>query len=402
MRPWRAALLLRVAVSKSWIDPMRICIIYDCLFPLTVGGAERWYRDLAEAYAADGHQVTYLTMRQWPGEEPPHLAGVEVVAVAPRMALYDGEKRRFLPPFLFGLGVLMHLIRRGSRYDVVHTCSFPFFSLLAAGLVRPFARYRIVVDWFEVWSRDYWRAYIGRFGVIGWAVQRLCATVPQMAFSFSRLHAARAIALGVGGGNVELLEGLYAGASLIQARPAAEPAEIVYAGRMIPEKQVPLLVDALAIVMAENSELRATLIGRGPEQAIVASRIAAHGLGERIALPGFVAEEALEDALGRAALIVQPSTREGYGLVVVESSARGVPVIVIRSEDNAASELVETGENGFIVESADPIALADAIRLGLSSGRALRGRTARWYAVNRERLSFAASFRKILERVGPY
>ncbi len=44
---------------------MRICLIYDCLFPYTVGGAERWYRDLAERLAAAGHEVTYLTLRQW-------------------------------------------------------------------------------------------------------------------------------------------------------------------------------------------------------------------------------------------------------------------------------------------------------------------------------------------------
>ncbi len=44
---------------------MRICILYDCLFPHTVGGAERWYRSLAGRLAADGHDVTYLTLRQW-------------------------------------------------------------------------------------------------------------------------------------------------------------------------------------------------------------------------------------------------------------------------------------------------------------------------------------------------
>ena len=44
---------------------MRICLVYDCLFPYTVGGAERWYRNLAQRLAADGHEVTYLTLRQW-------------------------------------------------------------------------------------------------------------------------------------------------------------------------------------------------------------------------------------------------------------------------------------------------------------------------------------------------
>src|SRR5262249_48379662 len=45
--------------------PVRICIVYDCLYPHTVGGAERWYRNLSERLADEGHDVTYLTLRQW-------------------------------------------------------------------------------------------------------------------------------------------------------------------------------------------------------------------------------------------------------------------------------------------------------------------------------------------------
>ena len=55
---------------------MRICIIYDCLFPWTIGGAERWYRNLAEQLAAVGHEVTYLTLREWDDDDRPQLAGV--------------------------------------------------------------------------------------------------------------------------------------------------------------------------------------------------------------------------------------------------------------------------------------------------------------------------------------
>ena len=44
---------------------MRICVVYDCLYPYTVGGAERWCRNLSRQLAEEGHQVTYLTMRQW-------------------------------------------------------------------------------------------------------------------------------------------------------------------------------------------------------------------------------------------------------------------------------------------------------------------------------------------------
>src|ERR1700730_5928436 len=181
---------------------MRICLIYDCLFPYTSGGGERWYRELGERLAADGHDVTYLTLRQWDrGERPSAGAGVRVVAVGPRMALYTADgRRRVLPPIVFGSGVFLHLLRRGRRYDVVHTASFPYFSLLAGGLLRPLTRYRLVVDWHEVWSRAYWREYLGALGGrIGYAVQLLCARLPQHAFCFSRLHAARLRAEGLRG-----------------------------------------------------------------------------------------------------------------------------------------------------------------------------------------------------------
>ena len=50
----------------------------------------------------------------------------------------------------------------------------------------------LVVDWFEVWSRAYWRDYLGGVGGrVGELVQRLCARVPQRAFCFSELHAQR-------------------------------------------------------------------------------------------------------------------------------------------------------------------------------------------------------------------
>ena len=126
------------------LPAMRVCVVYDCLFPYTVGGAERWYRNLAERLAAEGHEVTYLTLRQWErGERVDLDERVRVVTAGPRMALYtDGGRRRILPPLVFGLGVLLHLLRHGRRYDVVHTCSFPYFSLLAAALLRPLAALR--------------------------------------------------------------------------------------------------------------------------------------------------------------------------------------------------------------------------------------------------------------------
>ncbi len=94
---------------------MRVCLVYDCLFPHTVGGAERWYRNLAERLAADGHEVTYLTLRQWDAGAEPAIPGVDVRVLGPRMELYAGPgRRRVLPPLVFGAGVLWHLSATGD------------------------------------------------------------------------------------------------------------------------------------------------------------------------------------------------------------------------------------------------------------------------------------------------
>lgn len=380
---------------------MRVCVVYDCLFPYTVGGGERWYRNLAECLAADGHEVTYLTLRQWDrGEAPDAGEGVRVVTAGPRMALYTAAgRRRILPPLVFGAGVLWHLLARGRRYDVVHTSAFPYFSLLAAGLVRPLGRFELVVDWFEVWSRSYWRDYLGgargRFGAL---VQRACAHVRQRAFCFSALHAARLREQGLRG-EVTVLRGLYADTGeRVTARPA-DPV-VLFAGRLIPEKQVTLAVAAMAIACGRIEGLRGEFLGDGPERAALDAAIVQHGLTGVVSAPGFADADTLDAEMRRALCLLLPSRREGYGLVVVEASARGTPSVVVAGEDNAATELIAEGLNGTVAASSDPQVLAEAIVRVHEAGLAMRESTVRWFAENAESLSLEHSLRAVLESYG--
>lgn len=372
---------------------MRILIVYDCLFPYTIGGGERWYRTLAERLAADGHEVSYLTLRQWDRGSRPAIGGVTVRVAGPRLKLYVDGRRRVGPPLVFGAGVLWHLLRRGRRYDVVHTAAFPYFSLLAAAAARPLGRYALVVDWFELWSRSYWRDYLGRAaGDVGWLVQRLCTRVPQRAFAISRMTGDRLRAAGLRG-DVEVLSAIQALPAGAPPRPAGD--EVVFAGRHIPEKRVPALVEAFALLRARAPELRLAVYGDGPQRAQVQRRIDALGLHEVARAPGFVAAAELEEALASALCMVLPSRREGYGIVVVEAAARGVPSVVVADVDNAATELVDDGENGFVAPSAAPEALAAAILRVRDAGPELRASTAAWFERNAGRLSLDASLDRV-------
>jgi glycosyltransferase involved in cell wall biosynthesis len=388
---------------------MRVCIVYDCLYPYTIGGGERWYRNLAEHLAEAGHEVTYVTLRQWQrGERLDLDERVRVVTAGPRMALYTtGGRRRILPPLVFGLGVLWHLLRHGRRYQVVHACAFPYFSLLSAALVRPLRGYALEVDWFEVWSDSYWRDYLGGLGGrIGGLVQRLCAGVAQRAFCFSELHAARLREEGLNG-SVTVLRGLYAESSpgpspgpTPTAASASESASsdptVLFVGRLIAEKQAPLAVAAIAHASAQIDGLRGEFLGDGPERTALQQAIIDHGLQQTVSAPGFADAETVDREMRRAMCVLLPSRREGYGLVVVEAAARGTPSVVVAGEDNAATELIEEDVNGMIAPRSDAQAIADAIVRIHEAGAAVRERTAAWYANNAERLSVESSLQTVL------
>lgn len=337
----------------------------------------------------------------------PGVPGVDVRAVGPRMHLYAGPgRRRVLPPLVFGLGVLWHLFRHGRRYDAVHTASFPYFSLLAAALLRPVGRFQLVVDWHEVWSRDYWREYLGRtLGLIGWLIQRVCVRVPQRAFCFSRLHADRLRTHGLRG-QPTTLTGEYAGPPEPRSAdphpsrppsPASAEALVVFAGRHIPEKRAVAVVPAVALARTRVPELRAAIFGDGPERPAVLRAVIEHGLGASIDVPGFVAAETVQLGLAQAMCLLLPSRREGYGLVIVEAAAQGTPCIVVQGPDNAAVELVEDGVNGVIARSADPEDLAAAILRVHAAGKALRDSTAEWFLRQAERLSLDSSLSAVVD-----
>jgi glycosyltransferase involved in cell wall biosynthesis len=372
---------------------MRVCLAFDCLYPHTVGGGERWYRALADGLVARGHEVTYLTLRQWDPTAGPGVPGVDVVAVAGDLPLYSEGRRSIGAQLRFALGVARHLVRHGSSYDVVQTPAL-HLALLSVLAVRSARRFALVVDWFEVWRRDYWLEYLGPItGRLGWYGQRVMAHGRQAALCFSRLHAERLLALGYDG-EITLLEGLRD----IEAEPP-QPAQpiVVFLGRHIPEKRVTAVVPAVALARKRLPELRAVVFGDGPEREQVLAQIREHGLDGTVDAPGFASGDDVHDELRSALCLLFPSAREGYGIVVVEASAVGTPTVVVEGADNAAAELVEDGANGVIARSAEPRDLADAlVRVSEASG-SLREATAAWFRRNRTRLSLDTSIDAVVD-----
>ena len=376
---------------------MRICLVYDCIYPHTIGGAERWYRNLGERLAVAGHDVTYLTRRQWPDGTDAGVPGVRVVAVTGEMSLYSpGGRRKISPPIIFGLGVLWHLLRRGRDYDIVHTAAFPYFSVIAAAFGRRMHGFSLFVDWHEVWTRSYWKEYLGATrGWVGWLVQRLCLKIRQRAFCFARMTAERCREEGMRD-PVTVLSGLYTGAHERSEVTDSVPL-VMFAGRHIPEKRVPDLVPAIERARESLPELRCVIFGDGPERAKVAEMVEDRGMEAVIELPGFVDGERIDDTMAHALCMVLPSRREGYGMVVVEAASWGTPSVVVADPDNAATELVDDGENGIVAASTSAADLSAAILEIHRQGRSLRESTAAWFQRNAPRVALSRSVEQVAE-----
>ena len=378
---------------------MRIALVYDCLYPYTGGGAERWLRALAMELAK-GHDVTYVTRRHWPPGAAPRLDGARCVGVSATGSIYTSSgRRRLMPAARFGLGVLVHFAGNRRRYDVVHCLSYPYLSLIAIRLALAGAGggSNVWCEWLECLSDEYWRAYAGRVGgALGRVIQRLCVRLTPAAFAFSQ-HTCRRLREAGFAGPLHLLGGLTddRGAAVSDAELAAREELVLFAGRHVPDKGIMLLPSALAIARRRRPGLRAVIAGDGPLRPRVQADLERLGLGEVAALPGFVPAEELEGLFRRAACLVAPSIRDGYGMAVAEAAAAGLPVAVCRSPDNAATERVQEGVNGAIAARPAPPELADAICRILDQGEALRRRTAAWYRGNREALSMRSSIERV-------
>ncbi len=136
-----------------------------------------------------------------------------------------------------------------------------------------------------------------------------------------------------------------------------EPARLLLVGRIVHQKGIDLLIEALAGLQALDWEL--VIVGDGPRRETYAAQAAAAGLEQRVRFAGWLSGEALEKAYARANLFVFPSRHEGMPNAVLEAMSSGLPVIGSQIAGN--EELIDPGVTGVLVPTEDVPALRDAL-----------------------------------------
>ena len=154
-------------------------------------------------------------------------------------------------------------------------------------------------------------------------------------------------------------------AAFLDAGPLPIPSapRMVCVGRLVEQKGQLVLVEAAARLAARGLDFELVLAGDGPMRPQVEAAIAAHGLGGRVRITGWLSNDQVKAEMTAARLFVLPSFAEGLPVVLMEALALGRPVVTTYVA--GIPELVKDGVNGWLVPAGDPDALAAALAEGL-------------------------------------
>jgi glycosyltransferase involved in cell wall biosynthesis len=346
---------------------MRILLVYDCLYPDSVGGIEHRNHELARALGKNGHQVT---VAGWTRGHAPEAAddGVRTERMRFGSSIADASgKRRPLAAAWFALAAVALSVR---EYDVVEAANIPYLHLFPLASKCARAGVPFVVSWYEYWG-DYFGDQFGPARGLGFAaIERAAARLGTECCAVSRLTASRLAR--VRGEEVPVVPaGIHF--DRLEASRRTTPktaASLVYAGRLIEEKRVALLLEALPRIVSDVPETMLTIVGEGPERPRLEALSRSLGIADRVHFTGRLRSSAdVFQLVAGASLAVQLSRREGFGMFPLEAMALGTPIVHCESSESAVGELV--GPSAGIVVSADPGAVAGGIARLLSNAALL-------------------------------
>ena len=133
--------------------------------------------------------------------------------------------------------------------------------------------------------------------------------------------------------------------------------QLIYVGSLIQRKGLDLLLAALA---RTDGDIRLVIVGEGQEKELLLKQAKELGILERIDFKGYVEGEALRALYAGSDVFILPTREDCFGLVILEAMCASLPVLSSKYADGAF-DLVEEGENGYIVDPEDTAAFAARI-----------------------------------------
>ncbi len=335
---------------------MKIAFVYDAVYPWVKGGAEMHIHELGKRLSSQGHDVHLFGIKWWEGGEVIEYEGMTLHGVCKARDLYVNGRRSISEALVFAVKLSPALLK--EKFDLIDVSVFPYFSCFTVKAISILKKTPVVFTWHEVWG-DYWYEYLGkRKGVFGLAIETIVAKISGNNIAVSdwtkhRLEALVAkdseIAVLPNGVDLKLISEIKPVGQGLSGNPGRKIYDIIFAGRLIKEKNVDVLIKAVSLLIKEFPEFCCCIVGDGPEKKALEKLAHELGVQKNVKFEGFQEYRALIGKIKASKVLVLPSSREGFGMVVIEAFACRVPVVTVREKYNAAQGLVEDGVDGFVV-----------------------------------------------------
>lgn len=261
-----------------------------------------------------------------------HLRGhheVEVLATLTDGSAWEHASLSSLPRRLaFLVSAFFHGMR--TDFDLVEGSNLVVYPV--AWLVG-FLRRKPVVFWYPdvligTWQQGSFR-YVGALGEI---VERVILKLPvQRYIAISQSTGDKLIAQGVDPANVEVVPCGFEPALVEEVLRQELPKRwtIAIVARLVSYKRVDLVLAAFAKLISDDRDVSLVVIGRGPEEEQLDAHTKALGIADRVEFRGYVKEHAdVMRLMAQSRVLVSASEVEGFGIVLVEAMALGLPYVV--------------------------------------------------------------------------
>ena len=302
---------------------------------------------------------------------------------APRDEVVDGVRfmRRGDKLSIYLLGFLHLLLRRFGKVDLVVDVQngLPFFTRLAT-------RKPVVVLVHHVHREQWPVVYPGRIGKLGWWLEsRLAPWIYRRSQYITVSEATRdeLIGLGIDAERIAVVHNGTAPPPPVAGHRSRTP-ELAVVGRLVPHKQIEHAIDVVASVRRLRPDVHLTVVGSGWWEEDLRAYAAATGADDLVTFTGFVPERQKHEILARSWLLLLPSLKEGWGLVVGEAGAHGVPTVAYASAGGTRESIAHDESGLLVTDEAELISAVSALvaddqrRLRLGEGARTRSKLFAW------------------------
>lgn len=352
---------------------MRICLVNALFHPFS-GGVEKHMYELSRELVRQGVDVTIVTARLKGLPASEEIDGVKVRRVPCLEIRVPGL---YPPPYIVSPLFIYHLrqLDREHNFDLIHLQNrfFPDFDMAAiyaklhrkpfmmtihnarpVGISLPITVFGSAYDWL-----------VGRWPFA--LADRIIAVSEWVKGDIAKYRI-----------NPDKIIPVHNGINVAEFHPTDSKAVrqqygiddrpmLLFVGRMITQKGLPYLLDAMPAVLEKHPDARLFLVGRGNALPHLKKKVSAMGLEKSVLFSGYLSEEQLKETYGTCDLFVLPSVWEVLPIAILEAMSSGKAVVCTTAGGNR--ELVRDGDNGYVVPMRDPAALAEKIN-GLLSDRA--------------------------------